>query len=89
MAKDKDQEFLQKALEFIVDNPKDVTVDRTVNELGVLLTVNANKEDYGTIIGKQGQNINALRLLVKIIGRKNDSLVSVKLADDEPKKEDE
>jgi len=76
-----DQEFLQKVLENLVKNPKEVKVERTVNELGVLLTVHVNKEDVGTVIGKNGQTISALRHLTRAVGRRHQALVSIKLAE--------
>ena len=63
----------------LVEQPKKVKVDRLVNERGVLLTIDAAPEDLGTLIGKQGRNIDAIRNLVRIIGMQNKSFVSVKL----------
>ncbi|MFC1598486.1 KH domain-containing protein [Patescibacteria group bacterium] len=74
-----DQKFLETLLQMIVSNPKDVKVTRTVNEKGVLLTVDVNPEDIGSLIGKEGRNIISVRHLVRMIGLKNKSFVSVKL----------
>lgn len=76
-----DVDFLTGLLEAIVNNPKDVKVERTVNELGVLLTVDVNKEDAGLVIGKKGNTISSIRLLVRILGKQNQANISVKLAD--------
>ena len=46
---------------------------------GVLLTVDVNPEDVGSLVGKQGRNISSVRHLVRMIGLKNKSFVSVKL----------
>ena len=81
MPKAKDQEFVEGALKILVNNPKDVKVKRTVNELGVLSTIDVNPEDAGLVIGKKGSAINALRHLARIIGKQNKSLVSLKLAE--------
>ena len=39
MAKEKDQEFLEFIVKELVDNPKDVKVERKVDEMGVLLSL--------------------------------------------------
>lgn len=79
MANFADQEFVQYIVQSIVDNPKDVKVTRTVDEMGVLLTVDVNTEDVGSVVGRQGQTIKSLRLLTRILGAKNKSRVNIKL----------
>jgi predicted RNA-binding protein YlqC (UPF0109 family) len=74
-----DQKFLETLLQMLVSHPKEAKVTRTVNERGVLLTIDVNPEDVGSLIGKQGKNITSIRSLVRIIGLKNKSFVSVKL----------
>ncbi|MCX6744384.1 MAG: KH domain-containing protein [Candidatus Parcubacteria bacterium] len=76
---DNDKKFLETIVKMLVDQPKKVKIDRLVNERGVLLTIDVAPEDIGTLIGKQGRNIDALRQMVRIIGMKNKSFVSVKL----------
>jgi len=76
---DSDKKFLETIVKMLVDQPKKVKIDRLVNERGVLLTIDVAPEDIGTMIGKQGRNIDALRQMVRIIGMKNKSFVSVKL----------
>jgi predicted RNA-binding protein YlqC (UPF0109 family) len=41
----KDIEFLQFIVENLVDNKSDINIDRTEDELGVLLTLKINKDD--------------------------------------------
>jgi len=85
---DSDKNFLETIVKMLVDQPKKVKVDRMVNDRGVLLTVDVAPEDLGTIIGKQGRNIDALRQMVRIIGMKNKAFVSVKLNQpDRPEKQ--
>jgi len=80
-----DQKFLEKLIKMLVNNPRKVKVDRVVNERGVLLEINVDPEDIGTLVGKQGRNIDAIRYLTRIIGLKNKSYVSVRL--NQPEKE--
>ncbi len=80
---EKDQQFVEDIVKAIVANPSDVKVDRTVDERGVLLTLNVNPSDIGYVIGKQGQTARAIRTLAKIIGAKNNARVNLKIAEPE------
>lgn len=80
---EKDQEFVEMIVKSIVSTPNDVRVDRTVDERGVLLTLNVNPADIGYVIGKQGQTARAIRTLAKIIGAQNNARVNLKIAEPE------
>lgn len=82
-AKEKDQEFIEYIVRNIVDNPDDVSVERTVDERGVLLTLKVNPKDMGYVIGRQGQSARALRTLLRIIGVHNDARVNLKIYEPE------
>ncbi|MBT3690267.1 KH domain-containing protein, partial [bacterium] len=51
MAEEVDHKFLDFVVKGLVDNPKDVKIERTIDEMGVLLTLNINPADMGQIIG--------------------------------------
>ena len=74
-----DQEFLEYIVKALVDNPNDVKVDRKVDEMGVLLSLNVNAEDMGQIVGKAGSTARAIRSLVRIVGLKNHARVNLKI----------
>lgn len=76
-----DQQFLEMIVKTIVANPDDVKVDRTVDEMGVLLILHINPSDIGYVIGKQGQTAKAIRTLLKIVGAKNHARVNLKIDD--------
>ena len=78
-----DQEFLLSVVKQIVNHPDDVEVERKVDEMGVLLTLKVNKEDMGQIIGKSGQTAKALRILLRVIGSKNNARVNLKIVEPE------
>jgi uncharacterized protein len=78
-----DLEFLVSMVKQIVANPDDVEAERKVDEMGVLLTLKVNKEDMGQIIGKSGQTAKALRILLRVIGSKNNSRVNLKIVEPE------
>jgi len=83
MAKDNDKEFLEYVVKELVDNPKDVKVERKVDEMGVLLSLKVNPEDMGQIIGREGSTAKAIRNLVRIVGLKNHARVNLKIEEPE------
>jgi len=78
-----DRDFVEYVVKQIVVFPDDVSVERTIDELGVLLTLKVNKEDMGKIVGKNGQTAKSLRVLLRIIGSKNNARVNLKIVEPE------
>lgn len=85
MAKDDefDKEFLEYIIKGIVDKPDAVEVKRSIDEMGVLLELTVDPEDMGKIIGKDGQTAKAIRILLRILGAKNDARVNMKIIEPE------
>lgn len=73
----KDQEFLEYVVKSLVNHPGDVKTTREIDDRGVKITLHVNPEDMGYIIGRQGQTARALRILLKIVGAKDDARVSM------------
>ncbi|PIR02034.1 MAG: RNA-binding protein, partial [Candidatus Nealsonbacteria bacterium CG11_big_fil_rev_8_21_14_0_20_37_68] len=71
-----DKEFLEYIIKALVDNPEDVKVNRSVDEMGVLLSLRVNSEDMGQVVGKEGSTAKAIRGLVRIVGLKNHARVN-------------
>lgn len=78
-----DQAFVEYVVKAMVDHPEDVSVDRTVDEMGVLITLKVNQEDLGQIIGRQGQTAKSLRTLLRVVGAKNHARVNMKIYEPE------
>jgi uncharacterized protein len=78
-----DQAFLEFVAKSVVSNPDAVSVDRTVDEMGVLLTLKTDPADMGYIIGRKGQTAQAIRTLLKIVGAKNNARVNLKIYEPE------
>lgn len=78
-----DQEFVEYLVKQIVGHPNDVSTKRTVDEMGVLITLNINPADMGYVIGRQGQTARAIRTLIKIVGAKNNARVNLKINEPE------
>ncbi|MFA6198048.1 MAG: KH domain-containing protein [Patescibacteria group bacterium] len=83
MAKEQDQEFVEYCVKGLVDRPEDVTTDRMVDEMGVLITLKVNPEDLGQVIGRQGQTAKALRTLLRVVGAKHHARVNLKIYEPE------
>ena len=75
----KDQEFLDYVIKALVDSPSEVKTTRTVDEMGVLLTLECGAADMGKIIGRQGNTAKAIRTLLRVVGMKNNSRVNLKI----------
>lgn len=81
--KELDQDFLEFVVKALVDNPESVVVNRTVDEMGVLLTLDVHKDDMGKIIGRAGNTAKAIRTLLRVVGMKNDARVNLKINEPE------
>ena len=75
----KDQEFLEYVVKSIVNHPEEVKTTRTVDERGVLITLDLNPTDMGYVIGRHGQTARAVRTLLKVVGAKNNARVNLKI----------
>jgi predicted RNA-binding protein YlqC (UPF0109 family) len=80
---EQDQLFVEQVVKQIVNHPEDVKTDRIVDERGVLITLHINPEDMGYVIGRQGQTARAIRILLKIVGAKNNARVNLKIHEPE------
>ena len=80
---ERDQEFLEVVVKSLVDHPETVKVNRTVDEMGVLLTLDVHAEDMGKIIGRSGNTAKAIRTLLRVVGMKNDARVNLKINEPE------
>lgn len=79
----KDQEFVEYVVKALVENPDKVKVDRRVDEMGVLITLDVSAEDMGKIIGRDGATAKALRTLLRVVGMKNNARVNLKINEPE------
>lgn len=80
---EKDVQFLEMVVKALVDNPDDVKINRTVDEMGVLITLDVNPADMGKIIGRQGNTAKAVRTLLRVVGMKNNARVNLKINEPE------
>lgn len=78
-----DKDFVEFVVKAIVSHPEDVKVERTVDEMGVLLTLKVHPEDMGQVIGKEGSTAKAVRTLLRVIGARNNARVNLKIEEPE------
>ena len=84
MADDLDRQFVEFVVKSIVNTPDPVTVTRTVDELGVLLTIKGeDPADMPLLIGRSGSTAKAIRTLARIVGMRNNSRVNVRIEEPE------
>jgi predicted RNA-binding protein YlqC (UPF0109 family) len=78
-----DLQFLEFVVKALVDNPNDVKIKRTVDEMGVLLTLDVNPADMGKVIGRSGNTAKAIRTLLRVVGMKHNARVNLKINEPE------
>lgn len=76
---EKDVQFLDFVVKALVEHPEDVKIVRTVDEMGVLMSLDVHKDDMGKIIGREGNTAKAIRTLLRVVGMKNNSRVNLKI----------
>jgi predicted RNA-binding protein YlqC (UPF0109 family) len=76
-----DQQFVEFIVKSLVSNPDAVSVERRIDEKGVLLELTVDPEDLGRVIGKRGATAQSLRTLLRALGTKNDARYNLKIID--------
>ena len=74
-----DQQFVEYIVKTLVSNPDKVEVERTIDEKGVLLTLSVDPSDIGRVIGKRGVTAQAIRVLLRALGTKQDARFNLKI----------
>jgi predicted RNA-binding protein YlqC (UPF0109 family) len=76
---EQDHAYLEYTVKALVDNGDAVVITRSVDEMGVLLTLTVAPEDMGKIIGKDGNIAKAIRTLLRVVGMKHNARVNLKI----------
>ena len=74
-----DQQFVEYIVKTLVNNPDKVSVDRKIDEKGVLLSLIVDPEDVGRVIGKRGVTAQSIRMLLRALGTKQDARYNLKI----------
>ena len=84
-----DQQFVEYIVKSLVGHPDDVSVERIIDEKGVLLSLTVHPEDLGRVIGKRGITAQSLRTLLRALGTKNDARYNLKIVNTDGKGADD
>lgn len=76
-----DQQFVEFIVKSLVSKPEAVTLERRIDEKGVLLELSVDPEDLGRVIGKRGATAQSIRTLLRALGTKNDARYNLKIVD--------
>ena len=76
-----DQQFIEYIVKSLVSQPDKVSIERRIDEKGVLLELTVDPEDLGRVIGKLGATAQSLRTLLRALGTKNDARYNLKIVD--------
>lgn len=76
-----DEQFVEFVVKALVGNPDAVSIERTIDEKGVLLELTVDPEDLGRVIGKRGGTAQSIRTLLRALGTKNDARYNLKIVD--------
>lgn len=74
-----DVQFLEYVVKALVAHPDDIKIKRTVDEMGVLMTLDVHPDDMGKVIGRAGNTAKAIRILLRVVGMKNNSRINLKI----------
>ena len=80
---DMDKEFVEYVVKALVTHPEDVTVNRSVDDMGILLELSVNPDDMGKVIGKAGATAKSIRTLLRVLGSRDDARVNLKIIEPE------
>lgn len=78
-----DQQFVEYVVKALVEHPDAVKVERSVDDMGVLLELTVDPEDMGKVIGKAGATAKSIRTLLRVLGAKSDERVNLKIVEPE------
>jgi len=83
-----DQQFVEYIVKTLVNNPDKVVVDRKIDEKGVLLSLTVDPDDVGRVIGRRGVTAQAIRVLLRALGTKQDARYNLKIVNTDDGGED-
>ena len=72
-----DEKILFDILTNLTTQPDQVKIDRTIDELGVLLAITVAPIDMGIVIGRSGSMASALKTIMKAVGKANNMIIRI------------
>jgi len=77
--KDLALEFIHYVVNNLVEHPNELVLEKNIDDIGTLINLQAHKDDMGRIIGKNGQTIKSIRTLLRVIAKKEDKRINLKI----------
>lgn len=74
--------FVEYVLRELCEAKDEIRVEGAEDEKGYLVTVHVAEADMGRLIGKNGQTVSAIRLLVRSMGAKDGIRSTLKVMDE-------
>ena len=78
-----DQIFVETIVKAIAEYPEQVSTTRGADERGILISLSIAKDDMGKVIGKEGRTAKAIRTLLRVLGARQESRISLKIVEPE------
>jgi len=75
------KEFIEYIAKQLVDKPENITVEETSDENTIVLTLKADNDDIGKVIGKHGKHAQAMRVLLNAVGAKGGHRTTLQILD--------
>lgn len=72
-----DEQILFDILTNLTTQPDQVKIDRTIDELGVMLAITVAPIDMGIVIGRSGSMASALKTIMKAVGKANNMIIRI------------
>ena len=77
------KEFIEYIAKQLVDNPDKVSVQETTpDEHTIELKLKVDASDLGKVIGKHGNNVNAMRTLLYAVGAKENHRATLQIIEE-------
>jgi hypothetical protein len=65
------KQFLENLIKSIVDKPDQIKISEIEGETVCIYELRVGQGDYGKVIGKHGQNANAIRILLSAVSSRD------------------
>jgi uncharacterized protein len=76
------KDLLTRIVKSMVDNPDEVNITETDSDHTVMFNLKVAKSDIGKVIGKQGRNVHAIRLILSAAAAKHKKRVTLDIHED-------
>lgn len=76
-----EETVLRSIVEAITDKPEVVQIEKSADDMGVLLKLHVAREDMGHVIGKEGHVAKSIRNILRSIGHKDGRRINLMIVE--------